>query len=157
VRIHGHGLVQRQQRGPPGPGQPARTQVLACRRYQCQGCGAVWTVLPASAVARKHFSGAAIALALALWGLCGLGVEQVRGLVNDWKHTGAMPSRWRSLGRWAEQVAAGSLFSTLEVHVEGAARTVAARAAQVLCGHAPPAQRGQPLAWQAFVGASHVS
>jgi hypothetical protein len=157
VRIHGHGLVQRQQRGPPGPGQPARTQVLACRRYQCQGCRAVWTVLPASAVARKHFSAAAIALALALWGLCGLGVEQVRGLVNDWKHTGAMPGRWRSLGRWAEQVAAGSLFSTLEVHVEGAARTVAARAAQVLCGHAPPAQRGQPLAWQAFVGASHVS
>ncbi|WP_239014430.1 hypothetical protein [Archangium violaceum] len=119
MRIHGHGLVQRQQRGPPGPGQPARTQVLACRRYQCQGCGAVWTVLPASAVARKHFSAAAIALALALWGLCGLGVEQVRGLVNDWKHTGAMPGRWRSLGRWAEQVATGSLFSALEVHVEG--------------------------------------
>jgi hypothetical protein len=68
-----------------------------------------------------------------------------------------MPGRGRSLGRWAEQVAAGSLFSTLEVHVEGSARRVAARAAQVLCGPAPPAERGQPLAWQAFVGASHVS
>jgi hypothetical protein len=114
-------------------------------------------VLPASAVARKHFSAAAIALALALWGLCGQSVEQVRGLVNDWKHTGAMPGRWRSLTRWAEQVAAGSLFSELEVRVEGTARRVAARAAQVLCGHAPPAERGQPVAWQAFVGASHVS
>jgi hypothetical protein len=114
-------------------------------------------VLPASAVARKHFSGAAIALALALWGLCGQSMEQVRGTVNDWKHTGAMPGRWRSLVRWAKQVAGGRLFSALEVRVEGAARTVAARAAQVLCGHAPPAQRGHPLAWQAFLGASHVS
>jgi hypothetical protein len=157
VRIHGHGLVQRQQRGPPEVGQPPRTQVLACRRYQCQSCGAVWTVLPASAVARKHFSGAAIALALALWGLCGQSARQVRGAVNDWRHTGAMPGRWRSLVRWAKQVAEGSLFAALGVRAEGAARTVAARAAQVLCGHAPPSQRWQERAWQAFLGVSHVS
>jgi hypothetical protein len=157
VRIHGHGRVRRQQRGPPEPGQPPLTQVLECRRYQCQGCGAVWTVLPASAVARKHFSGAAIALALALWGLCGQSVEQVRGTVNDWRHTGAVPGRWRSLARWARQVAEGRLFAALGVRVEGAARAVAARAATALCGHAPPTQRGHPLAWQAFLGVRHVS
>ncbi len=29
--MHGHGLVQRQQRGPPLPGEPPLTQVLACQ------------------------------------------------------------------------------------------------------------------------------
>jgi hypothetical protein len=87
IRIHGHGLVRRQQRGPVQPGEQPVTHPCACRRYLCKGCGAVFTVLPASAQPRKHFSGAAIALALALWGLCGLSAAQVRAVVSDWVHT----------------------------------------------------------------------
>jgi hypothetical protein len=32
--------------GPPARVSPPRTQVVACRRYRCQACGAVMTVLP---------------------------------------------------------------------------------------------------------------
>lgn len=157
VRIHGHGLVRRQQRGPPAPGQSPATEVLLCRRYLCTGCGAVLTVLPASAQARKHFSGAAIALALTLWGLCGLSATQVRAQVSDWVHTGAAARGWRSLKRWAAQVAGGELFPGLGVRAEGSPREVAARAAQALCGTCPPAVRSLLLPQQAFAGALHVS
>ena len=46
VRLYGHGLVRRQQRGPPAPGRTPATEVLLCRRYLCTGCDAVLTVLP---------------------------------------------------------------------------------------------------------------
>lgn len=156
--VQGHGLVARQQRGPAAPGESPRTQVVECRRYRCQACGAVMTVLPASAVPRKHFSGAAIALALALWGLCGMSASQVRQCVNDWKLLGSATRGWRSLVRWARQVATGELFAELGATAAvGRAREVAARAAQALCGWAPQQARGLELPWQAFVGASHVS
>lgn len=157
MRIYGHGLVRRQQRGPPGPGLAPATEVLLCRRYLCTGCGAVLTVLPASAQARKHFSGAAIALALTLWGLCGYSAARVRALVSDWGHTGAAARGWRSLARWAAQVAGGELFPGLGVRAEGSPREVAARAAQALCGTCPPEARRLPVPHQAFAGASHVS
>lgn len=157
MRIHGHGLVRRQQRGPPGPEQAPATEVLLCRRYLCTGCGAVLTVLPASAQARKHFSGAAIALALTLWGLCGLSAAQVRAQVSDWVHTGAAARGWRSLARWAAQVAGGELFAALGVRVDGSPQELAARVAQALCGTCPPEVRRQPLPHQAFAAAHHVS
>ena len=155
--MHGHGLVQRQQRGPPLPGEPALTQVLACRRYQCQGCGAVLTVLPASAQPRKHFSGAAIALALALWSLCGWSAQQVREAVSDWTRTGAAARGWRSLARWDEQVQGARLFSGVALAGAASPPEAAARAAQALCGQAPVEARRLPLAHQAFAGACHVS
>lgn len=139
------------------PGEQAVTYSCACRRYLCKGCGAVLTVLPASAQPRKHFSGAAIALALALWGLCGLSAAQVRAVVSDWVHTGASARGWRSLARWARQAARGELFTSLEARAEGLPRQVAQRLAQALCGHAPPEVRAQALGSQAFHGACHVS
>lgn len=157
VRIYGHGLVGRQQRGPPGPEQAPATEVLLCRRYLCTGCRAVLTVLPASAQARKHFSGAAIALALTLWGLCGYSAARVRELVSDWVYTGAAARGWRSLARWAAQVAGGELFVALGVRAQGSPQEVAARAAQALCGTCPPEVRSQSLPHQAFAGAHHVS
>lgn len=157
IRLHGHGLVRRQQRGPPSVGQPARTEVYGCRRYRCQGCQAVFTVLPAQAQPRKHFSGAAIALALALWGLGGLGAAQVRAQVSDWGQLGSSARGWRSLTRWARQAALGELFVGLDSRAQGSSRQLAARAAQALGGHAPPQARGQPLEALAFEGARHVS
>jgi hypothetical protein len=117
----------------------------------------VLTVLPASAQARKHFSGAAIALALTLWGLCGYSAAQVRAQVSDWVHTGAAARGWRSLARWASQVEGGELFAALGVRARGLPREVAERAAQALCGTCPPEVRHQPLPHQAFAAASHVS
>lgn len=114
------------------------------------------TVLPASAQPYKHFSGAAIALALALWGLCQSSAAQVREAVSDWAHTGAAARGWRSLSRWAEEVSEGKLFAGLHAAAVGTARQQAERAAQALCGHAPAEVRHLGLDCQAFAGASHV-
>ena len=108
-RIHGHGVVERQQRGPPGPGEAAACAVLAIRRYLCTACGAVMRVVPGSCAASKHFSGAAIGLALALWG-AGKSAAEVRAEVSDWKVVGAGARGWRALSRWAKAVGAGKLF-----------------------------------------------
>jgi hypothetical protein len=117
----------------------------------------VLTVLPASAQPRKHFSGAAIALALALWSLCGWSAQQVREAVSDWARTGAAARGWRSLARWAAQVQEGGLFAWVAMAGAPSPPEAAARAAQALCGQAPVEARRWHLAHQAFAGACHVS
>jgi len=158
LRIHGHGVSARQQRGPQTPEAPATCDVPAVRRYRCTACDAVMRVVPASCVARKHFSGAAIAQALALWGLCGLSAPAVRERVNDWRLRGAGARGWRSLQRWATDVASGRLFAPLGLGaLPEALREVAQRAAQALCGYAPIPWRSAPVDHQAHVGYRHVS
>ena len=115
-------------------------------------------VVPASCAPGKHFSGAAIALALALWGCTGQSAAEVREQVNDWKVRGAAARGWRALHRWASQVGAGELFSELKLGVlTGSAREVARRAAQALAGHAPLAWRSAPVEHQAQLGYCHVT
>jgi hypothetical protein len=156
--IHGHGLVERQQRGPPTPDGAPECRVVLCRRYRCKPCGAVMRVVPPSVSRRKHFSGEAIAFALALWALCGLGAQVVRRRTSDWTRRGDSARGWRSLARWARQLRARELFGALHLGaVADGPRAVAARAAQALCGHAPLAWRSAPLEHQAFAGARHVS
>ena len=59
----------RQLRGPPAPGKPpVQTEFLA-RRYACQHCPAILTVVPRETVPRRHYAATAIALALGLYGL----------------------------------------------------------------------------------------
>ena len=157
VVVQGHGLRERQQRGPATPGAPAECAVILVRRYQCTDCGAVMTVLPAAAQAFKHFSGAAVAMALALWGLGGQSARRVREQVNDWR-PGPGARGWRSLARWARAAAARKLFAGLGLQgVVGPSRELATRVAQALCGHAPPEARQGPIHEQAFVGAAHVA
>jgi len=115
-------------------------------------------VVPASCVPGKHFSGAAIALALALWGCTGQSAAEVREQVNDWRVRGAAARGWRALRRWATEVGAGALFSGLGLGVlAGSAREVARRAAQALAGHAPLAWRSAPVEHQAQLGYCHVT
>ena len=154
--LHGHGLAERQQRGPAAPCEEAICAVTFIRRYLCTACAAVMRVLPASAVARKHFSGAAIALAFALWGLCGKSAREVREQVSDQKTIGAGARGWRSLRRWAQEVTTGRLFAGLGlVGVAGGPRAVAGRAGQALAGWTAAAEASLEAA--AFNGASHVS
>lgn len=155
--VQGHGLRERQQRGPPASHSSPGCAVIVVRRYVCTACGAVMTVLPAAAQAFKHFSGAAVAMALALWGLCGESARGVRARVNDWR-PGAGARGWRSLGRWARAAAQGELFAGLALGgCEGTPREQATRVAQALCGHAPPDARQGSFDAQAFVGAAHVA
>ena len=158
VVLHGHGLVSRQQRGPAAVGEEARCAEIVARRYLCTACDTVMRVLPAASAARKHFSGAAIALALALWGLRGQSAREVREQVSDQKVLGAGARGWRSLARWAREVAGGRLFAGLGLGgTVGCPRAVAARAAQALIGWAAAAAREAAPEAAAFNGASHVS
>lgn len=155
VNVQGHGVVERHQRGPARPGEPGENARAPIRRYRCVPCGAVIRVVPSAAVARKHFSGAAIALSLALWGLSGLSAAEVRAIVNDRETDGE--SGWASLIRWAREIAEGTLFPELGLRgVAGTARELAAKAASALCGWAPTTARESPRDHQAFAGACHV-
>ena len=62
----GHGLRERQVRGPARPlGQP-ETAVIRIRRYRCRLCGGLTTVLPRGLTARRHYSASAIGLSLSV-------------------------------------------------------------------------------------------
>ena len=156
-RIYGHGLVERQQRGPPGAGEMATCLELWVRRYLCTACGAVMQVVPGSCVPSKHFSGGAIGLALALWS-AGRTAAEVRKEVSDWRVVGAAARGWRSLSRWARDVKAGKLFAWLALGEQaGSARMIAGRAAQALRGYAPLEWQESAVWVQSQIGASHVS
>lgn len=153
--LHGHGRRDRQLRGPPMPGGAPTTQVIFVRRYECQRCGAVMTVGPREMVTRRLFSGSAIALALALFGIVGLCAKAVRAQVSPWAVVGATSaSGWCTLLRWAEAVREGRLFPSVRaVPPDWSARQVAARAATTLATLAPLGQGPPDLAARAFLGA----
>jgi hypothetical protein len=104
-------------------------------------CGAVVTVVPCGVARRRHYGHAAIAMALALWALLGETAAAVRARVCAFRIT-LCGGDWPTLRRWARAAGDGSL------------REVAARAAQIAVGHAPPALRRAPLWAQAFAGGS---
>jgi len=61
---HGHGLRERQFRGPSSPGAPPTIVVLSVRRYRCQGCGTVMTVVSRETAAWRLYTVSAMAWAL---------------------------------------------------------------------------------------------
>lgn len=108
--LHGHGLRERQVRGPLEPGGPPQLLSLLLRRFRCVSCGATMTVGPSILRARRLFSGAAIALALALWAASGMSANAVRDSVSPLRVVGPASARtWLTLRRWAEK--AHRLFS----------------------------------------------
>jgi hypothetical protein len=124
--------------------------VIDCRRYRCTGCGAILLVVPRGIAPRRHYSQAAIALALALWGLMGLPLEAVRERVCAWRTRSPAATGWSTLRRWAQAARAGVGATA------GTLRAVAARAAQVAVGRAPPHVRGAPVWAQAFAGGASM-
>jgi len=146
LRLHGHGVRERQLRGPLAADAVPGTVVLVCRRYRCTRCGAVLTVVPRGVAPRRHYGHAAIALAFALWSLVGMSVGAVRRRVCAWQISNEA-TRWPTLTRWAE--AARTTFAP------PIARTAAAaRAAQQAIGRAPLTLRTSPREAQAFAGGS---
>lgn len=150
VGLHGHGLRDRQVRGPLEIGAASTMSVIACRRYRCVTCGVVVTVVPRGIEPRRHYGRAAICLALALWALGGQPTTEVRARVGAWPSQEA--SSWRSLGRWAAAVAAGA-WSWCRAAAGMPAREAAARAGQRAAGLAPPGTTG-PIWEQAYAGGS---
>jgi hypothetical protein len=139
IKIYGHGVRERQQRGPALPGEAPQVQVVSLRRYQCQGCGAVISCAPMSAQKHKHYSGSAIAWALALFGVLELTLAEVRERTSPWTITGEHNrDRWASLVRWARAVKARKLFLCVRVcPADFTLRQVSERAAMTLASMSP--------------------
>lgn len=129
----GHGLRERQVRGPAGPrGQP-EVRVVHVRRYRCRLCGGLTTVLPRGLTARRHYSASAIGLALCLHGLRDLSVGETRQRVCTWR-VGFETERWTTLASWLAAVAEGRLFRCVRPSPPQASRRLQAeRAAATLC------------------------
>jgi hypothetical protein len=151
LAIVGHGLRDRQLRGPSHADALPTTEVVAVRRYLCRRCRAVLTVVPREVEPRRHYSRPAIALALARLGLLGETASATRRAVSPWSITAT--SGWPTLRRWISAVARGTLFATAITPPGSTARQVAARVAQVALAHAPPTLRGAPPLTLVFAGA----
>lgn len=127
------------------------------RRYRCTRCRAVLTVVPAETITRRLYSAAAIAWALALYGLSLLAPGAVRELVSPWRVvTASSAARWRTLSRWCA-AAADRLFSKLPPLPDTTARQVAAAAAVAISAFAVPMPEPPPLAELAFHGAARAA
>lgn len=151
LAIVGHGLRDRQQRGPATATAPPSIEVVPVRRYRCLRCGAVLTVVPRDVEPRRHYSRPAIALALARLGLWGERTEAIRRAVCAWPAT--FDAGWSTLRGWVAAVRRGSLFPAAAPLAAATSAEVAARVAQVVLSYAPTAARGAPTIEQVFAGA----
>jgi hypothetical protein len=147
----GHGLRERQVRGPAAPGDIPEIRTIFVRRYRCCLCGGLTTVLPQGLTARRHYSASAIGLSLCLYGMQGLSLDETRARVCAWR-LGFDPERWTTLPTWVAAIEQGRLF--VQVRPCPASFTIrerAERAAATLCSLAPDAAL---LDEQAFAGAA---
>ncbi|MBK6514676.1 MAG: transposase family protein [Polyangiaceae bacterium] len=80
----GHGLRDRQVRGPRAPAGRPITVVIPTRRFLCVECAAVVTVAPRGVVRRRHFGAAAIGLALFLFGVLERSARGVQRAISGW-------------------------------------------------------------------------
>lgn len=155
MALHGHGTRERTVLGPASAGEPPGSVGVLAQRYRCVPCTAVLTVVPCSVLARRRYSAASIAYALALWGLVLASAVEVRRRVSPAKHVGATAAAgWAMLRRWARAVRERRLFVTTPLPASATWRRVAASAAAALAGRADPASRTQPIEQRAFEAAA---
>jgi hypothetical protein len=155
LQIWGHGLRDRQSRGPLEPlGDPVEV-TLRVRRYLCRPCQAVIVVVPLGVIAGRLFAAAAIGLALVLFGVEGLPLGEVRRRVSPWRHVGAAAhGSWLGLRRWVRAIRAGRLFASVRRSpAHFTARQVAERAAMTLAALAAPSLAGEAIAARVCAGA----
>lgn len=152
--LQGHGCRARQLRGPPEAGAKPELLTVIVRRYRCIRCEATATVAPRETLTRRLFTGPAIAVALALFGLASLSLQAVRKQVSPWNTVGATAARtWCTVPRWTRAVREGQLFAVRRVPESWPPRKVAERAATTLAARAPLGQGPPDLVTDAFRGA----
>jgi hypothetical protein len=156
VMLHGHGVRERQQRGPATPDAAAAVSGIIMRRYHCQQCGAVITAAPESVAKHKLYSAPAIALALALFGVLRMAARDVRQRVSPWRVIGDLNAeRWATLARWTRTVRTRKLFRRVRACPDRfTLRQVAERAAMTLAAQCPSPYATAPPAVRAFFGAA---
>jgi len=153
LAIHGHGLLLRQIRGVLSLQDQPGVVVVSVRRYACQRCRAVMTVVPAGMLARRQYSGPSIAVALYLWLLAGSSDRAVRARLWAWQVRGSNDRGWAQLYRWARQAA--SVFALpRRVPVLDALYATARHGVLTLRALAPAALSGASTTLQIFEGAA---
>lgn len=152
--VHGQGLLRRQVRGVLEVGDEPGVMVLSVRRYECQRCSAVMTVVPAGMLARRQYSASTIALALHLWLSVGQPDRRVRDALCAWRRPGRSARGWAQLYRWALEMA--DLFVLPRPAGSGSARVIALRVLSMLRSLAPAALSAASLAHQVFEGAART-
>ena len=155
--LHGHGLRQRQLRGPVERWGRPRILVIAVRRYRCQRCAAVITVAPRGVEPGRLFSLPAIALALWLYGARRASPAVVRRAVSPWQVGATAASGWAQLRRWVRDVGAGRLLGGLPAAAGAGPRAIATRVTMALRGRASSGE-GQPReeGHQVWLAALHL-
>lgn len=151
----GHGIRERQVRGPCAADSAPQQVTISVRRYRCLECKAVITVVPAGVAPRRHFSASAIGLALYLYGALGESSTQVGQRIGLW---GAGASAWRTLFRWSAAIDAGSLLRRARIRASPdgfSPRRRAERAAMTLASLSPTSTA--LMASRVFAGAALCS
>lgn len=133
--VQGNGLRSRVVQGPCSMDDAPSTRELLVRRYECQICMAVMTVVPAGVMRRCLFLGLAIAAALGRW-IEGATAPEVRRQVSPQRRLGDTAARgWASLRRWART--APRLWRSLpSLPVAPSLRQTAERVVAFLASHA---------------------
>jgi transposase len=154
LNVHGQGLMQRQVRGLLDVAGEPGVYELTVRRYECQRCGAVMTVVPAGMLTRRQYSASSIALALHLWLTMGLPDRVVRSRVCAWRRHGLGARGWAQLYRWVRHAAC--LFSLPRPMPSGSPSEVAGHVLTTLRALAPAALSAASAAHQLFEGAARM-
>jgi len=154
VQLWGHGVRARQVRGPLAFGEDPSLVTVEGRRYQCQRCEVVIIVEPRSVLRYRHFSGSAVAMALAVFGVESASAAQARRRVSPWRTIGHAACRgWVTLHRWIAVAREGRLLPAVRHRAAGDDRRVAARVARAVASRAPPPWDAS-VAARAFAGAA---
>jgi len=155
ARLHvvGHGVRERQVRGPLRAGRPPGLVVVRVRRFRCRVCGAVITVLPRGVAPRRHFGAGAMGLAIA-WLADGTPARKIRENVGG---IGPPEGGWVTLRRWGHALRLGSLLPGLRPIPIPSRRERAARAVMILSAYAQPSLSRAPPDEQVFAGAVRLA
>jgi hypothetical protein len=157
--IIGHGLRERQQRGPLVAGGPPQVVTVRVRRYACR-CGAILMVVPREMLRGRLYTASAVAWALALFGVEHAAPADVRRRTSPWSVVGATAAAagWATLRRWVRAVRALRLLSRVRpAPPDFTDRQVAERAAMTAAAHAPPSLATLAISSRAFAGGARAA
>lgn len=112
------------------------------------------TAAPTEVLSKRLYSSAAIALCIALFGICLMPLPAIRRLVSPFTAVGVTASTgWASALRWVDAARAKRLFPAVRaMPVAYTRREGAARIATTLAAYAPP-EMSLDVVGAAFVGA----
>jgi hypothetical protein len=156
--IIGHGLRERQQRGPLVAGGVPEVVTVQVRRYAC-GCGAILMVVPRETLRGRLYTASAVAWAMALFGVEHASPADVRRRTSPWSVVGATAAAgWATLRRWVRALRALRLLLKVRpTPPDFTNRQVAERAAMTAAALAPPSLATLAISSRAFAGGARAA